>query len=198
MSTPVERSLTLPYAKLSPYVRRSPVDILLSLKTYVAEILGDDWEVRYSEDEGTFARPGALVVATTPASLSGPQRSFMGDFIQGFAIYGYPTLGATAMESKLAALAVEDTLTEALRFGAGAGAAMRVPLYSFDGLSPIDVGVERNAQDYATVSDLSVGNQQDPNDRTLWTVVCEIRLSWSRMAPVTSSGNVVQAVTAKP
>lgn len=180
------------------FVPRTATDIYRSLKKQVAVILGDEWDVRLVEEEGTFSRPSALVVPTAPATAA-EDSQFFAQMLQPFAIYAYAERGESGVESRMKALAAEELLLHGLRFGAGLGRPMRLPLYSYDGVDLLTAADERGYADFARITDLSVGSLQDPNDRTLWTVTCEIRLSWRRVPTVSSApGAVVESVTAQP
>lgn len=95
------------------------------------------------------------------------------------------------------------TWLDAFRFGwregvqIGAARPMRVPLYRYDGLKLAEPSDERHPSDFMRVSDLSVGHSQDPNDRMLWTVTCEVRMSWRRSISVPFT-ETVDTVTAQP
>jgi len=189
---------SFPYAVRPPRVVRSSQDIYRSLKKQVAVILGDAWDVRLVEEEGTFSRPSALVIPTGVASTSDDSQ-FFAMMVQPFGVYAYPEIGASASESRLASLEVEEILLDGLAFGVGKGGPRRIPLYSYDGVDLLSAAVERGYADFARITDLSVGSIPDPNDRTLWTVTCEIRLSWRRVPHLTSApGPVVKTVTAEP
>lgn len=192
----VTASRALHWTTSPSIVERTAEDIYRSLKKYVAGILGDDWDVRWVEDEGTFTRPSAIVVPTAVASIAAGDPQFFATSIQPFGVYAYPEPGDTPTQSRMRALAVEKILLDGLRFGAS---PMRVPLYSYRDVDERTAASVRHPSDFARVSDLSVGSTPDPNDRTLWTVTAEIRLQWRRTAPVVSAHrNVVQSVTAQP
>lgn len=182
------------------HVARTATDIYRSLKKQIAVILGDAWDVRLVEEEGTFSRPSALVVPTAPATAA-EDSQFFASMLQPFAIYAYPEVSedGAAGPARMNALLVEDVLLHGLRFGVGEGRPMRVPLYSYNGVDLLTTADERGYADFARITDLSVGSLQDPNDRKLWTVTCEIRLSWRRTPQVSSApGTVVESVTAQP
>jgi len=111
---------------------RTSVDALRSLKRYVASALGDDWEVRLSVDEGTFARPQALLQAAgSPVTLQGTQHTV--DVQAPFVIYLYPESGSTHIESLISAGDAEELLFDAFHVGSGAARPLRVPFYDYAG-----------------------------------------------------------------
>ena len=180
-------------------VQRTSEDVYRSIKKHIALILGDDWDVRWVDDEGTFSRPSAIVVPTAVASVAAGDSQFIASMIQPFGIYAYPETGDTPTESRMKALAVEEILLNGLRFGVGAGRPLRIPLYSYRGVDERAAASVRHPSDFARVADLSVGTTPDPNDRTLWTVTCEVRLSWRRTAQVAlNDAPIIASVTAGP
>lgn len=171
---------------------RTSIDVLRSVKRYVAEALGEDWEVRLLVEEGTFGRPAAQVLEATGQTITGPSHTM--DVIQTFVVHAFPVKGDTVMESLLEASAVEDTFVRALRIGIGEGRAARIPLYDYEGV-PHDAGsTARAPQDYARILDLEISRTQSPQDELLFTVSAEVRLGWRRDGQIPSSGRVAQEI----
>ena len=180
-----------------PDVGRSATDALRSLKRYVALALGDDWEVRLSREEGAFERPFARVwqVAGSTYPLTGGK--WLADVVQPFVISAYPTSGATPDEALLGAQAVEDQLYRAFRVGVGDGHPLRVPLRNYNGVPLDGLGVWMPIA-YMRVNDLSTQPFPDPDDNTLWTVTCDVRLTWRRLAQTIPASAVLDGVRIRP
>jgi hypothetical protein len=174
-------------------VGRGPADALRSLKRYVAIALGDSFEVRLSREEGAFERPFARVwqVAGTTYPLTGGK--WLADVVQPFVIAAYPAAGATPDDALVSAQAVEDQLFRAFRVGVGGGRALRVPLCSYNRASLDEPGVW-NPPAFMRVNDLSTQPFSDPDDNTLWTVTCDVRLTWRRLAETIPASAVLDGV----
>ena len=171
---------------------RTSIDVLRSLKRYVAEALGEEWEVRLLVEEGTFGRPAAQVMEATGQTITGPSHTM--DVIQTFMVHTFPVKGDTVMESLLAASEVEETMVRAFRIGVGEGRAARLPLYDYDSV-PHDAGsTSRNQPDYARILDLEISRTQSPQDELLFTVSVEVRLGWRRDGRLPSVGRVAQEI----
>ena len=175
-------------------VGRSHIDALRSVKRYVAVALGDNWEVRLSRDEGAFARPFARVwqVAGTTYPRTGGR--WVADMVQPFVIAAYPAPGRDAEQSMLFAQKTENDLYRAFRVGVADGRALRVPLYNYYRVEDWEQGTWY-PRAFMRVEDLSTQPFPDPDDIRLWTVVCDVRLAWRRIAEVMPDTPVVQGVT---
>lgn len=174
-------------------VGRSHIDALRSLKRYVAVALGDEWEVRLSREEGAFARPFARVwqVAGTTYPLTGGR--WVADMVQPFVIAAYPEQGRDADQAMLFAQKVENALYTAFRVGVENGRPMRVPLYNYYRVKSWDAG-EWYPRAFMRVNDLSTQPFPDPDENTLWTVVCDVRLAWRRLADTIPEQPVLKGV----
>lgn len=171
---------------------RTSLDILRSLKKYVAQALGEKWEVRLLVEEGTFGRPAVQVMEATGQTLTGP--SHITDVVQTFMIHAFPVKRSTVMESLIEAAEAEDILVRAFRIGIGEGRTARVPIYDYDDV-PHDAGsTTRAKQDYARILDLEISRTQSPEDELLFTVSAEVRLGWRRDGRLPSVGRVAKEV----
>lgn len=161
-------------------VGRSHQDALRSVKRYVAVALGENWEVRLSREEGAFARPFCRVwqVAGSTYSLTGGR--WLADISQPFVIAAYPQRGRDPDDALLKAQKVENVLYRAFRVGVEDGRALRVPLYNYYRVKNWDRG-EWYPRAFMRVSDLATQPFVDPDDDKLWSVICDIRLSWRRL-----------------
>jgi hypothetical protein len=168
-------------------VGRTASDALRSLKRYVALALGDAWEVRMSREEGAFDRPFARVWQVAGSTYPLTAGQWLADIVQPFVISAYPEPGMTVDESLLAAQAVEEAFFLAFRAGVGDGRPMRVPLYNYTGVALDEPGVWM-PKGFMRVNDLSTQPFPDPDDNLLWTVVCDVRLTWRRLAQIVPGG----------
>jgi hypothetical protein len=175
-------------------VGRSHIDALRSVKRYVAVALGDDWEVRLAREQGAFARPFARVwqVAGTTYPLTGGR--WLADMTQPFVIAAYPAQGRDSDQAMLFAQKIENTLYRAFRVGVEDGRALRVPLYNYYRVKHWDAGTWY-PRAFMRVSDLSTQPFPDPDDDTLWTVVCDVRLTWRRLAETIPEQPALAGVT---
>jgi hypothetical protein len=169
------------------------MDALRSVKRYVAVALGDDWEVRLSREEGAFARPFARVwqVAGTTYPLTSGR--WLADMVQPFVIVAYPLQGRDPDQALLYAQSVENTLYQAFRVGVENGRAMRVPLYNYYRTQDWDTGTWY-PQAFMRVNDLSTQPFPDPDVNTLWSVVCDVRLAWRRIAETIPDSPTLESV----
>lgn len=176
--------MTVAHADPALDMGRDHRSALRSVKRYVAAALGDDWEVRLSREEGAFARPFCRVwqVAGTTYPLTGGR--WLADLSQPFVIAAYPERRHTPDQALLAAQRVENTLYRAFRVGVGDGRPFRVPLVNYEGV-PEDQPGEWHPRAFMRLADLSTQPFPDPDDDKLWTVVCDIRLTWRRVAETT-------------
>jgi hypothetical protein len=175
-------------------VGRSHIDALRSVKRYVSVALGDDWEVRLAREEGAFARPFARVwqvAGTTYPLLSG---RWLTDMVQPFVIAAYPEQGRDPDQALLFAQSVENTLYRAFRVGVEDGRALRVPLYNYYRVKSWDAGVWY-PRAFMRVQDLSTQPFPDPDENTLWTVVCDVRLTWRRLGETIPEQPALKGVT---
>lgn len=179
---------------------RGTPDILRSLKRYVALALGDEWEVRLAGDEGTFKRPFARAVPTSPAQYpAATATAFLTEAIQAFAVHAYPSASASGDESYLAALATGEALFRAFAVGVGEGRPRRVPIYDYTDLPLGEGSTARHYADFAEVRDLSITEpHRDPDDETLWLVIVDLRLGWRRTVEPSSTGRTAVTIGVRP
>ena len=175
---------------------RSASDALRSLKRYVALALGDAWEIRLSREEGAFDRPFARVWQVAGSSYPLTSGKWLADIVQPFVISAYPEPGMTVDESLLAAQAVEEALFQAFRVGVGDGRPLRVPLCNYTGVASNGAGVW-NPPAFMRVNDLSTQPFPDPDDNLLWTVVCDVRLTWRRLAETIPEAPLLEGVAVR-
>jgi len=172
---------------------RTSIDVMRSLKRYVALALGEAWEVRLLVEEGTFGRPAAQIMEATGQTLTGPFHSV--DAIQTFMVHAFPVERETVMESLLGAAEVEETLLRAFRMGGvDEGHAARLPLYDYDDVASHQGSSARTPKDYARILDLEISRTQSPEDELLFTVTAEVRLGWRRDGQLPSDGRVAREI----
>lgn len=170
-----------------------------SLRRFVMNALGSPpWTVRTERQPvANEERPVAVVEASTPMVTTRARTSIpQGDIErqQTFGLALYPQLGASPAESRLIASQAAELLIDAIGVGlvtdVGAllSAPEMVPVYDFAGVPVTGPGRAGAAAAYGwmRVEDFPVRAIQDPEDPLLWTVVCDVRVSWSqggRVAP---------------
>lgn len=178
-------------------VGRTNTDALRSVKRYVAAALGSEWEVRLSREEGAFDRPFARVwqVAGTTYPLTGGR--WLADVVQPFVISAYPVMGATPDDALISAQAVEELLYVAFRSGVADGRPLRVPLYSYTDVALNGAGNPLPLA-FMRVNDLSTQPFPDPDENRLWTVVCDVRLTWRRLSDARPGTQPLTDVTVAP
>jgi hypothetical protein len=174
-------------------VGRCQIDALRSVKRYVAVALGDDWEVRLSQEQGAFARPFARVWQAAAATYPLTGGRWLTDTIQPFVIAAYPPQGRDPDQALLLAQKVENDLYKAFRVGVENGRPLRVPLYSYYRVKNWEAG-RWYPKAFMRVADLSTQPYPDPDETTLWTVVCDVRLTWRRLAETIPEAPVLKGV----
>lgn len=183
MSEAVGLSLVMPYNIVVGEFRRTSDDALRSLSRYMALTLGDEWEVRLWDQEGTYRTPFARVAEAGDMILDGGP--FHYDVTQPFTVHCYPDYpdGGTTEQSRMIANETIEKLTHGLRVGVGAGHPERIPFYNYNGVPLDGTGSDaRGEHDYLRVvrGSLSVGRIPDPTDDRWITVVVNMRLTWRR------------------
>jgi hypothetical protein len=176
---------------------RAHQDALRSVKRYVAVALGDEWEVRLSREEGAFARPFARVWQAAGTTYPLTSGRWLADMVQPFVISAYPEQGRDPDQALLFAQCVENTLYRAFRVGVENGRALRVPLYNYYRTDDWDTGTWY-PKAFMRVNDLSTQPFPDPDVNTLWTVICDVRLTWRRVAETIPSGPTLESVRVHP
>jgi hypothetical protein len=174
---------------------RTSIDAIRSLARYMTLAFGEDFEVGYFAEEGTFARPGISVVAAGPELAGGGTRHTV-DIIQPFALYAYPSPGESVEEGFFNAMGAQEKFFQAFRVGIEEGRPMRVPLYDYEGVALNEGTILRRYPDFLRILDLSVERKQAPEDERLWTVICEIRAGWRRTAELPTGTRLAQSVKA--
>jgi len=94
---------------------RTGEDVIRSLKRYIAHALGEEWEVRLWDEEGTFHRPFARVAKVGAKLMTGPVVHY--DNVQPCAIHAYPVEQPSVEEAIINAERVEALLETAFRVG---------------------------------------------------------------------------------
>lgn len=199
---------------------RTSTDVLRSISYYLSLSLGEEWEVRFEDEEGAFDRPFCRVQTSTPArSKLGPPTVW--DIRQTFSAVLYPVEKPTAAEARLEAARVEDLLmlawargTHVASFGRkqNSGVAtvnrqrghpLRIPLYDFDGIGLMEVPTsgDRASNDFVLVTDEPTvqtleGTSRADEEETLYVVTTEVRCKWTRSAAVLTTGVPITGVTA--
>ena len=187
---------------------RTRTDAIRSLKKYTALALGDEWEVRMTDEEGAFKRPFCRVGAIpTGGSVRMEGARFMRT-TQRFALVAYPIEKATPDEARLEAARVEELFmlafgqgvhTPSYRYSTHRGHPKRIPLSDYDGIALEEPATEgdREPNDFLIVSDdPSIGSLKDEEDDLLYAVTVDLAAWWVRSVAVTAPGShPVESVT---
>lgn len=184
MATPVGRSLAMPYGVTVTEFQRTTTDAVRSLKRYVAQMLGDEWEVRLADEHGTFKTPFAVVMEVGGPQFDGP--AMYTDVTQAYAVHCYPDYpdGGTVEQSKMLANETQERLFQGFRIGVGDGYPERIPFFNYGGValdSPAGSDARRE-YDYLRMvrGSLNFDRVPDPTDDRWITVVANMRLTWRR------------------
>lgn len=190
-----------PVEGVRPRSARTSTDALRSLKKYVAQALGPEWEVRLAWQEGVFSRPFCRVGFAGPELLTGAAHTI--DVVQPFNVLCHPVEQPSSDASMLEVGRVSGLLTDAFRIGVQwdepsdpsdptsalvkvRGRPNRVPLWNWEGV-PLDGSVaQRFERDYLRVVNLSVNVVEDPSEELLRAVACDLRLNWRRRGEILS------------
>lgn len=169
-------------------------DVHMSLRKYVATILGTTWTVRAEErrvvtpdDERPFA--AVFLPSTIETSLARytiPQGDVRKE--ASFSVVLYPELGDTPREARSEAADLQDLLDAAVTFGivetgppeTFISGPLGVPLYDYSAVPT--AGPDRGAVGAplatATIRSHTSRGIQDEDDDRRWTVVLNLRLAW--------------------
>jgi hypothetical protein len=179
------------------------VNALRSINRYVAQALGDDFEVRFAVDEANFERPFARVKESTPMT-STPHGARHRDLRQTFSIVAFPLEGLNAESSLVQAKRVETLLLDAFTgrgldtasYRNGRGHPHRIPLYDYSGLGLREAATDGERVGYLRVIEpLSMSTFSDPADDRLYIVACNLRCGWSEYVGVPIDAPSVERVT---
>lgn len=156
----------------------------------MAEVFGDEWEVGFFGQEGTFSRPGIAVRTTGPLLSAGSRHTL--DQTQPAAVYVYPPEDASVEATFDGVMEAEERLWQAFNVGIAEGRPFRVPLYDFDGVAIDEASSLRRYPDYLRILDLSIDRRQSPEDQKKWTVTAELRLGWRRSGELAEGSRLAQ------
>lgn len=167
---------------------RTPEDALRSLRRWLGIVLPEPWDVRYQKTED-MGRPSAVVLPAIPQSNTGS--AYIRDVNQSYDLFVYPDgIEGDPAQSRQQAERVKSDLDLAMTRGVKVADAyysysMRIPIFDYDGIAwnqPQPDGAE--PFDYYPVQQWSVETRPDPDDDTLFTVLCSLRLVWRAMGDV--------------
>lgn len=163
---------------------RTPDDAIRSIKRYMAEALGEEWEVRLWSDEGAFSYPFARVTESAPTSY-GPHRRVFTDITQAVQIHCYPSKAASMSAAQSLGRQVEQQVVRAIEVGVGAVAwPRRIPLYDYDGLDDSEGSNSRETYDFLKVTNFTCNRVPDSDDQALVVVVADLRVSWAQRTEI--------------
>lgn len=171
---------------------RTPQDAVRSVKRYMAEALGPEWEVRLWTDEGSFAPPIARVAEASPTLYA--SRRVATDITKALQVHCYQAPADSVTKGTLAAREVEQRLVTAIEVGVGLAWPRRIPLYDYDGVPDNEGSSERNTYDFLRVSDFSVNLVHDTDEPTVVIVVADLRVAWSQPTTVDVAAQTVNSL----
>lgn len=179
---------------------RTPLDALLSVQKYAAEVLGDAWEVRLWQDRGYVKEGEPLAIVLKVGDTASVGSAHYADVTQPMAIHCYPAPKETVEKSIIQASRLEDVLQRGFRLqGVGLGAPLRVPLYDYDAIEdPLTVDSnDRVYADYLRLSNFTTGQLPDGEDPRRIRVIAQFSAGWRRTGQVPSGTHVVETVTSE-
>jgi hypothetical protein len=195
---------------------RTPTDAMRSMTRYLYQSLGEEWEVRFTDEEGVFERP-FLALTSLPARRTA-HGAFHGEMARTFSVVAYPIEKPTPDEAKVEAERVVELLHKAFGVGTHApsfgrtntygptqtirrGHPWRVPLYDYSNVTLEEAATEgdRDPRDFMRVEEPPTfgaleGRARTDEEETLWVVTGEIRVKWSVGAGVVEDGTTTQSV----
>lgn len=171
---------------------RTSNDCLRSLKKYLAELLGDDWEVRLWSDEGTFVEPFARIAEASPTTYS--SRRIWTEITKALQIHLYPPPAASTSEAMTVARDLEQVLVRGIELGVGLAFPRRIPLWDYDGVSLAHGSDTRETYDFMRVTDFSVNSIPDTDDPNRAVVVADVRVTWPQMTTVDPGHKTVESL----
>lgn len=201
---------------------RTSTDVLRSLVVYLAQSLGNEWEVRPADEEGAWNRPHCKVSPATPLRAT-TQSIVVIDCTQTFGVVCYPAEKPSPLESRMEAERVTELLFQAFLVGTHTasygrkhniglpdkswqrGHPCRVPLYDFDGIElyeAVEAG-DRDPRDFIAVIEpptfgVVEGTARTEEEETLYTVTGELRCRWMRSGAIITDSPTVEEVVATP
>lgn len=171
---------------------RTANDAVRSMKKYLAEVLGDDWEVRLWSDEGTFVEPFARIAESSPTTYS--SRRLWTDITKALQIHLYPPAATSTSAAMTVARDLEQVLVGAIELGIGLGWPRRIPLWDYDGVSLEQGSDTRETYDFMRVTDFTVTSIQDTDDPNRVVVVADVRVTWPQMTTVDPGHKTVESL----
>lgn len=179
-------------------------DIGRSVRRYVAEMVGEPWQLDLERKEVVDdARPAGVVEVGDVRPRRGRAGSLQQGNVEEFApvtVSLYPELLEPRQAGRAARLLASD-LYDLIRFGTADGAVFlggrpasgpeRIPLYDYALVQLVGTAEERrgpaNPHDVLWAEDYSCRPIQDPLDPQRWSVILEMRVSWERPGRIPSS-----------
>lgn len=181
---------------------RKVKDALLSMKIYVAEVLGPEWDVRLAQDRGEVVVGIPLAIVETVADTAFTGSSLYADVSKPMQVSCYPVPPDTAEAAILQAADVEELLHVGFRMvGVGQGRPLRVPLYNWDGIDPT-VAVasdpdDRYRSDYLRIDGFSTAQIANAQDQKLIRVIASLTARWRRTGRL-PSGPTLESISVNP
>lgn len=171
---------------------RTENDAIRSVKRYLAEALGDEWEIRLWTDEGSFRPPLARVSESSPSVYTSHRVAT--DVVMALQVHCYAVPAPSTSAAMLAARDVKQLLVRAFELGVGLAWPRRIPLYDYDGVPETAGSNARNTYDFLRVRDLSINTVQDGNDPNVVVVVADLRIAWSQQTTIDPGYQTVESL----
>jgi hypothetical protein len=179
---------------------RTSLDVLRSVKKYVAEFVLPGFEVRLTSEEGAWERPFCRVGWATPASLVAHGARAV-EVRRTMSLVAWPAYSASPDEARVAAEGLVEAMTVGWAPDRGRAHPRRIPIWNYAGV-PLTAAVgsgARAATDFASiVEDPSVGDLEDPDTDLSRLVTCDLRLRWMRSVAVPVPGELIDTVVVNP
>lgn len=161
---------------------RTANDVVRSVKKYVSQCLGDDWEVRLWSDEGAWVEPIAIVSESSPTTYQ--SRRIWTDGTKALQVHLYPGAAASTSDAMTLARNLEQRLVQMVELGLGLAFPRRIPLWDYDGVDLTHGSDTRETYDFMRVTDFSVNSIPDSDDPRRVVVVADLRVTWPQMTTV--------------
>ena len=180
-------------------------DAIRSLARYTSEALGDDFEIAWVAEHGTFERPYARIRETT-----GVQSVAIGarhaELRQSFGIVAYPFAFPTETAGMVEAQRVRELLWRAFAQGidpqsfstrSDRAHPLRVPLFDYSQTGLREAATDADRIGYLHVVEAPTFDvYADPEDARSLLVAATLRLAWTRYVGRPVGGEAAEAVTA--
>jgi hypothetical protein len=181
-----------------PMLQADSVDVLRSLSRWIGGILPATYDVQPVRVE-TAERPSAIVRAVAPMPTGG-RSAYVREWQRDYEVFIYPPgVEGDAFASLIEAEQLATSLMQVIEYGGAGSYTMRLPTFNYSDI-PLSEGQLPGAKpfDHLPMSNVSVDVRVDPEDDTLYTLVLDLRVSWSRDGDTRRFGRHVPPVPGAP